>query len=241
MSDFINELLNRLQKEKPEAISSFQDPDLQCVLFDAQKAYARSGENRLKNLLVNILVKRAGETDRSFKQIVLNEAINTAPKLTEEQLNTISLVFLLKYKIMNHIFNLDDLIDFFNNIVLPLSINIIRKEIDFKHLEYIGCTNNNMYQFVVDDYDSLELICSKLGIRKALLTKLWKFLESNTIGRYDIENTLSKFCPGFKKLIQKWDLKPLSKLLLTTVGIVIAQANIHTKDISNYELSEWIY
>jgi hypothetical protein len=59
---------------------------MQYAVFTAQREFARSGDDQLGDILVDILVDRTKEPDRSLLQIVLNESLNVAPKLTADQL-----------------------------------------------------------------------------------------------------------------------------------------------------------
>ena len=52
----VEEYLNRLQADAPEALSEMADPDMQYVLYTAQREYARQGDEDLGDLLVQLLV-----------------------------------------------------------------------------------------------------------------------------------------------------------------------------------------
>lgn len=52
--------LEKLNSRNPDAIRNFNEPALQDALFTAQKEYAKTGDKDLGDLLVDILVDRAG-------------------------------------------------------------------------------------------------------------------------------------------------------------------------------------
>lgn len=79
---------------KPEA---FQDPDFQYALHEAQKGFARSGENELLDELVKLLSQRSVESGRTRKALILNEAIQTVGNLTQQELSVASVLFIFQY------------------------------------------------------------------------------------------------------------------------------------------------
>lgn len=95
------EFLEKLQRENPEGFKKAEDPDFQYALFTVQKEYARTGDEDLGDLLVDLLVDRSKQEQRNILQIVLNESLNVAPKLTDDQLAALAVVFIFKYT-QNH-------------------------------------------------------------------------------------------------------------------------------------------
>ena len=104
-AEITEKFLIELEKQNPAGINSAQDPDFQYTLFNLQNAYARCGDAELGDLLVNLLVDRTKQPNRSLLQIVLNESIIVAPKLTQQQLSALSIVFLTRYVINKRINN----------------------------------------------------------------------------------------------------------------------------------------
>lgn len=77
------DFLAKLQAENPDGFAKAQDPDFQHALFTVQKEHARSGDEDLGSLLVDLLVDRSKQNQRDILQIVLNESLAIAPKLTK--------------------------------------------------------------------------------------------------------------------------------------------------------------
>jgi hypothetical protein len=92
---FIERYLEELQRRRPGAVRSFAQPDMQYAVFSAQREAAKSGDQELSELLTDILVDRAAEDSRNLKRIVLDEALDVAPKLTAKETSLLSLSFLL--------------------------------------------------------------------------------------------------------------------------------------------------
>lgn len=136
--------LQKLQKENPKGFEKSQDPDFQHALFTVQKEYARNGDADLGDLLVDLLVDRSKQEQRDILQIVLNESLNVAPKLTKDQLAVLSIVFLFKYTQNHAIGNHDMLGEYFNKHVQPFATSISKNQACYQHLEFSGCGSISM-------------------------------------------------------------------------------------------------
>lgn len=131
--------LSKLQNEYPRGLQKATDPDFQYVLFSAQRDYARSGDKDLGDLLVDLLVERSKCEQRGLLQIVLNEALNTVPKLTENQLAALAVIFTFRYSRFTHIVDHQSLGDFFDRYVLPFLDKLVTNMASYQHLEFTGC------------------------------------------------------------------------------------------------------
>jgi hypothetical protein len=78
-------------------ISEAARPDFQHILFEAQKAFARAGDDATEAVLVDLLVQRATESARNIRQVVLNEAVIAVARLTPQQIDLLTLIFLLRH------------------------------------------------------------------------------------------------------------------------------------------------
>lgn len=112
---------------------------MQYALFTAQRDYARSGKKDLKMLLVDILVERAKVGSNELKKIVLNEALQVAPKLTTQQLNALSIRFLILYSINNSINSLETFNDYLKKQLSPFCKELAKENSDYQHIEYASC------------------------------------------------------------------------------------------------------
>ncbi len=132
-------LLERLQREHPEGFSQANDPGFQHALFTVQREHARTGDANLGDLLVDLLVDRTRHPQRDIMQIVLDESLNTAPKLTEGQLAILSVVFLFKYTQNQGIGNHQMLAAHFDRLLAPFAPQILKNAAWYQHLEFTGC------------------------------------------------------------------------------------------------------
>jgi len=138
------EFLEKLQRENPEGFKKAEDPDFQYALFTVQKEYARTGGEELGDLLVDLLVDRSKQEQRNILQIVLNESLTVAPKLTEDQLAALAVTFLFKYTQNQGIGNHEMLGKNFDSHVQPFVSKLSKNQACFQHLEFSGCGSISM-------------------------------------------------------------------------------------------------
>jgi hypothetical protein len=135
LDSYIREAASAGLPEIPEA----ENPDLQYALFTAQREYARSGDKDLGELLVQLLVDRTKQSDRSLIQIVLNESLAVAPKLTADQLDALSLIFLVRYTKHQGLTSLAAFNEYVGKFLLPFATNLPEKDSAYRHLEFASC------------------------------------------------------------------------------------------------------
>ncbi len=139
--ELIDRYLEEMRREGFEAIPGADSPDLQHAIYSAQKEHARAGDEDLGELLVQLLVDRTKTPERNLTRIVLNESLSVAPKLTQDQLDALSLVFISKYTVNNGLLSLDLLHWHLDKYVLPFVAGASRKDSAYQHLEFAGCGN----------------------------------------------------------------------------------------------------
>lgn len=157
-----DDFLENLNEKHSESIKNLSQPAMQMALFDAQKAYATTGDDELESLLVDILVERATEDKRTMKQITLDESLKVAPKLTGEQFDILTVNFLLSKTINNQVVNIEKFTEYFNVQILPFIKSISSDSSSFEHLSYAGCgsimeasTYHPIEQLVKNSYQGL--------------------------------------------------------------------------------------
>lgn len=135
----VNQFLTELKEKNPEGLNIAQDPDFQYSLYNVQKEYARTGDKDLGDILVDILVDRTKETNRNIKQIVLNECLETAPKLTKHQYSALSVIFIFKYTKYRRMISLDEFTKYINHVISPFVPSLLKSATCYQHLAYAGC------------------------------------------------------------------------------------------------------
>jgi hypothetical protein len=133
--NFIEQFYSKI----PHLESRLQEPSVQSTMFNVQKEYAKTGDIDLKEQLLDLLIQRIDSEERSLKQIVLDEAITIIPKLTQDQINILSLVFSAAYLNHRDILNLPSLINHINNRLIKFYPNTVASYSFFTHLQFTGC------------------------------------------------------------------------------------------------------
>lgn len=134
--------LNIIEKvflNNPNAYEKAKDPDFQCALQTVLIEYGRHGDKDLGELLVDLISERSREEDRSLRQIVFNEAMTTASKVTHAQIMTLSLIYLLRHNNLPHVQNHEALGSFFDTHIKPFSRGFSANILTYQHLEFTRC------------------------------------------------------------------------------------------------------
>lgn len=142
--------LHKLQNEYPDGFKKGQDPDFQHALFTVQKEFARNGDRDLGDLLVDLLVDRSKQDLRDILQIVLNESLATAPKLTNDQLAVLAIIFLFRYTQNHGVGNHDLLGKYLDAHVLPFTGKLTKSSACYQHLEFTGCGSIQMTDIMLE-------------------------------------------------------------------------------------------
>ncbi len=143
--------LSKLQDENPKGLQQYGDPDFQDALFAVQKEYAKAGDKDLGDILVDLLVDRSKQENRNILQIVLNECIHTAPKLTNDQLTVLALIFFLRYCKNPVAFDHLTLASYLSRHIESFVNNIVTTNSCFQHLVFTGCGSISMGQISLEE------------------------------------------------------------------------------------------
>ena len=149
---------------------------MQDALFTTQKEFAKSGDQDLGDLLVDILVDRAQTNTRNMLQLVLDESLKIAPSLTVEQLDTLTLNFLL-IRTVTRIVDLKGLSEMIKNDIEPFVVNLLSDNNHYNYLEFHRCGHIR-----TGNYGKLE----------AIWKKIYKGLFSKGISMEEIEKILGE-------------------------------------------------
>jgi hypothetical protein len=138
--------LSRLYREAPEALANARSPDFQRALFRVQEEFATTGDADLGDLLVDILVDRSQQSGNSLRQVVLNEALKTAPRLTGAQVHTLSAIFLAR-NVNIGANSIPALHSAIRKFWLPIVKGLPRpSDANMGHIAYAGCGSIEMTQ-----------------------------------------------------------------------------------------------
>jgi hypothetical protein len=136
--EFVDDFLGKLQSKNPSLLEGMNQPSIQNSLYSAQKQYAVTGDKELKGLLLDLVVQRCEKEDRSIHQIVLDEAIELASKLTVEQMDVLTINFIISRAQSNQIVNVDTLLAHIDRDILPFISTLEIETSCYEHLTYLG-------------------------------------------------------------------------------------------------------
>ena len=118
-------------------IKKMSEPDVQYILTKSIIDAGRKDDDELRENLSRLLVERIKHSDQNLKCIVYNEAIETIPKLTPDELKIIALCFILKYARWENVFDVINLENSIGKLKPLLDFNNTNAE--FQHIVYAGC------------------------------------------------------------------------------------------------------
>lgn len=137
--EITEKIIQKMINDKSININISGNPDFQYGLFTVQREYARTGDKKIGELLVDLLIDRGKISERNLKQIVLNESLNTAPKLTQSQLSALSIIFLFRYTYNETITDYESFGCYLDHFVEPFIGDLIKNDSCYQHLQFTGC------------------------------------------------------------------------------------------------------
>lgn len=95
LEEFRSEVIKRIDTLDPKRLESFKDPDVQMMLRDAQRSYARSGRPDVCRTLVDLVAARCSTQSGGFQAAVISEAVEAVRKLTPAAIAALTVSFIL--------------------------------------------------------------------------------------------------------------------------------------------------
>ena len=235
-----DEIFAELERMKFKEYGYFADPDIQYVLIQAEKEYARRGGEELRKLLCTLLIRRL-QSNKSLMRICLNEAINIIPLLTPKHISLLSLKFIVVHTKSPNVDSLEHLVEYIENILIPFACYDY-SAMDYRHLTFCRCGQDAKGRY--------------LGVQLAYhYPDLFTFKgdplhEEHISYRYanfiildgDNETTLDKYildlCPKAKRLFDVYD-SWITGFNLSSVGMMIGALNQEAQSNEALNLEIW--
>lgn len=214
--EILDEFLEKLNEVSPSLIEKTEDPDLQYAIFETQKSHARLGDNEISDLLVDVLIDRTINQEESFKKLVLNEALTVIPKLTINQIDILSLIYVFRY--LSFLINIP--FEHYYTFLRPFinTVSVPNDEMFYQHLQFCGC------------------ISISIGSSQAESIMERKIPGLN---KDSIKEKYTQY-PELTTFMNKWDATKLCNSSLTSVGLAIALSNIKRRTGATFDLDLWI-
>lgn len=163
----IDELWEKMKSELKgkniQDYSAFSRPDMQYILCESQKEYARYGTKDKLEILSELILKRINYNNDDYMKIIIDKALLISNQLSEHQLNYLSAMFICKQVNFPDIHNEQDLIK---------KIKIFADKLFFPHnisvslLNSLGCFE--LYLGSVDEIISQQYNLDIKTVRKTL-------------------------------------------------------------------------
>ncbi|MCG7579385.1 LPO_1073/Vpar_1526 family protein [Mycolicibacterium sp. OfavD-34-C] len=134
VTTFVEQLTNRA----PENIASMKTPSMQQAILNATTSAAVADDDELTETLVGILVDKSGEGPRSFKGVVLNEALEVAGKLTSDQISLLTALVILARTILHGADNIGFLLALLDKRCRPLYGKLPTNKSAVQYAAYTG-------------------------------------------------------------------------------------------------------
>lgn len=170
VDELILEIVSKIEKNHAGDYSAFSTPDMQYILVEAEKGYARKGTPELCSILSSLIADRTACTENRYLETVLDKAIEVAPSLLPMHLDYLSLIFLYKSVRFGDISTLDDLANRYCEI----------------HSIFHAPNNKNSIPY----FDVLGLLTISLGNGDEILSRAYGLNQQEVAQVLPIEHTI---------------------------------------------------
>jgi hypothetical protein len=163
--DFEERILRRFAEDNKVRAEAFKDPDFQYLLTRAQHAHARSGDEDIRDTLVDLIAERSKQTDRNRLALSLNQAVEKAALLTKNEFAELSVSYLYRYTLNHTVNNFQKLTEYLSTSTAPFLNDLSREESSFSYIESQGCGTVSITSMTLRD-----IIAANYG---GLISKGW--------------------------------------------------------------------
>lgn len=129
-NEFTSSLEAELERKVSDKISRFTEPAMQFAAREATIGYLKSGDPAEGEALIDLLIERVKEKERTSKQFLIDEAIRTLPNLSHENIAILTLITYAKLCVTGNVHSLEGWIKCLNPI-LDIFSQISRLDIEY--------------------------------------------------------------------------------------------------------------
>ncbi len=137
IDELMKSLVAKLDEKNIQNLTPLKDPDLQYVIFEAQKSYARFEKKEMLATLTDLIATRVKNNDNNIcLKVAIDKAIETVGLLNKEHLDLLAALFVVTKVHFGSIQCLDDLAYFLHEIDCTFpNVEITT----YPHLIMLGC------------------------------------------------------------------------------------------------------
>jgi hypothetical protein len=139
IEEFEKRFLQRFADGGDGQSEALADPDFLYMVKESQHAYLRSGDEGVRETLIDLIARRSRENKRNRLSLTLNDAVQKSAVLTSNEFAELSLCYLLKSVVHNRLGNMKEFADFYGKTLVPLLPDISREAASYQYLEAQSC------------------------------------------------------------------------------------------------------
>ena len=149
---FIEKLSTQDEEIRQKVEECLKEPAMQEAIFKSQKCYAMSNDDNHLNILTDMLIDRGNISQRTNKQMLIDDAIETLSKLNQKHLDILGYILLRGGVNQSGTLNILDL--YLNNLVKYMKkiIPLSKENNDFVYLKHRNCLQTPVFS----DYQGIE-------------------------------------------------------------------------------------
>lgn len=136
LSEISEKTIHQIKSLKEDLLHRFRDPAIQQALNETFKNYVTSGDDKLAESLIDLLIERLKVEEKTTEQSIIDEARNIIPKLSSPTVSLLAIMVFSKLVFPYTRKQYNDLIMKLAPIVGNLK-NI--NSLDIAHLKQVGC------------------------------------------------------------------------------------------------------
>ena len=139
VTELCSGIMNKLEERHIINFQPFAEPDVQYVLLEAQKNYARFGEIESMKVLTELVTHRIQSNDKGHFKRIMDSAILVASELSAKQLDCLSILFMLTRVKFSSVKTVEDLAAILKRIDKAFNLINIDYTKEIEYLSYKGC------------------------------------------------------------------------------------------------------
>lgn len=137
--ELVQDTLRRLEEQHICDYTPFTDPDVQFVLWEAQRDYARFGKKETLDILSSCIAERIKADKNEYLKVITDQAIQIINYLSPQHFDYLSALFILTKVKVSGINSLEDLLLHFAYINNVFQVDRINASQIFSLLNSLGC------------------------------------------------------------------------------------------------------
>lgn len=241
IQEFCNNFCIRLAQMDLLKTEKFTNPDIQYILYEAQKAYVRTDDIKKHDLIIDLISNRLNCAENTNMQLNINEAISMISKLNATHINILTFIHILTYTKSEILSNSrlpkdkDIIKKYFEMYVMPfVPSNITRT--DLEYMSYCGCGTS-----LIGEPLQKSLLKNYPELFDGKEEKWGEKVEILVDNRYiDLKEYIISLNSDFRKIFEIYNDKGLCHYHLTSVSKMIAIYNYNRIANDNMNMSLWI-